>query len=154
MSTAAPARPTRRPPSADAVASALHTAVGSLVRRLRQLPNESGLTTPEAATLARIDRQGPASASDLARLEQISPQSMGTTLAALEEKGCIARTPDPSDGRRSLIALTPQGRTSLRHRRDERTAVLARAVGAELTPTERADLLRLVSLLERVAEHL
>src|SRR5690242_17219411 len=128
--------PAKLSPDVRETASALRTSMSQLVRRLRQLPGPSGLTTPEASALARLDRCGPTSASDLARAEQISPQSMSATLGTLESKGCIARAPDPADGRRALVTMTARGRAALRHRRDERTAALARAMVAELDPTE------------------
>ena len=66
------------------VADALRVSIGLLLRRLRQVPTEGELTLPESSALTRLDRGGPATASALARLEQISPQSMGATLAGLE----------------------------------------------------------------------
>jgi DNA-binding MarR family transcriptional regulator len=146
--------PTKVTPDVRETASALRTSMSVLVRRLRQLPGPSGLTTPEASALAKLDRCGPTSASDLARAEQISPQSMSATLAALETKACIARTPDPADGRRALVTMTARGRTALRHRRDERTAGLAKALADRLDPAELDTLRRAVPLIERVAQGL
>ena len=85
-------------PDVREVAAALQMSIGLLRRRLRQVRPEGELTLPEIAALARLDRAGPATASALARLEQISPQSMGATLAGLEARGLVARSPDPDDG--------------------------------------------------------
>jgi hypothetical protein len=63
------------------VAGALRMSMGLLVRRLRQMKAEGELTLPESSALARLDRGGPATSATLAKLEQISPQSMGATLA-------------------------------------------------------------------------
>ena len=49
-------------------------------------------------------------AAQLAKLEQISPQSIGATVPALESKGLIRRAPDPEDGRRVILFLTAMGR--------------------------------------------
>jgi len=65
---------------------------------------------PESSALTRLDRGGPATASALAKLEQISPQSMGATLGALEARGLVERRPDPADGRKSLLTVTAAGR--------------------------------------------
>src|SRR6185437_10588457 len=75
------------------VAGALRVSVGMLVRKLKQLSAaaDEELTVPETSALSRLDRGGPAASSDLARLERISPQSMGATIAALEQRGLIAR---------------------------------------------------------------
>ena len=58
---------------------------GLLVRKLRQAPPEGELTLAESSALSRLERGGPATSSDLARLDRISPQSMGVTVAALLE---------------------------------------------------------------------
>ena len=65
------------------VAGALRVAVGLLVRKLRQPLNEGELTIAESSALSRLERNGSATSSDLARLDRISPQSMGVTVAAL-----------------------------------------------------------------------
>ena len=68
-----------------------------LVRKLKQVSagGDGELTLPETSALSRLDRGGPATSSELARLERISPQSMGATIAALEQRGLIAREPRP-----------------------------------------------------------
>src|SRR6478672_6922144 len=90
---------------AEEVARALLLCVGLLRRRLRQVPVTGALTFPETAALGRLDRGGPATAADLARQEQISPQSMGATLSELEARGFVKRQPDPTDGRRILLSI-------------------------------------------------
>src|SRR5580704_10383576 len=106
-------------PSDLEVAAALRVSIGLLLRRLRQVQSEGELTLPETSALARLDRGGPTTATALARLEQISPQSMGATLAALEARGLVDRRPDPDDGRQSVISATKAGLQLLRNRRDE-----------------------------------
>jgi DNA-binding MarR family transcriptional regulator len=142
------------PPSAERVAAALHVSVGLLVRRLRQAPGSGELTLPEISALARLDRAGPATAAALARREQISPQSMGATLAALEARGLVARSADPQDGRRVILALTPTGAEVLGSRRSARVAQLAHALAEDFTAAERAQLLACAPLLERLAQRL
>jgi DNA-binding MarR family transcriptional regulator len=77
------------------VAAALRVSIGLLLRRLRQVQVEGELTLPESSALARLDRGGPTTPARWPRLEQISPQSMGATLAALEARGLVERRPDP-----------------------------------------------------------
>ena len=134
------------------VALDLRLAVGLLRRRLRQTPVEGDLTLPETAALARLDRGGPSTASALAREEQISPQSMGTTLAGLEARGLVARAPDPDDGRRVVLSLSGAGRQALRDRRAARTEQLARALAENFTEAELEQLDATAPLLERLAE--
>ena len=112
------------------VAGALRVSVGMLLRKLRQVPavEDDELTLPETSALSRLDRGGPATSSDLARLERISPQSMGATIAALEQRGLISRDRDPHDGRRIVLSITDAGRQVVRDRRGARTARIAAAL--------------------------
>jgi DNA-binding MarR family transcriptional regulator len=139
-------------PDASEVAGALRVSIGLLLRRVRQIKAEGELTLPESAALARLDRGGPATASALARQEQISPQSMGATLASLEAKGLIERRPDPDDGRRAVLSVTGAGLQWLRSKQNARTELLAKALSAEFTPAELQVLITAAPLLERLAQ--
>ncbi len=146
-------------PDADitGVAAALRDSIGLLRRRLRQVKAERGdgdLTLPESAALVRLDRGGPTTPGALARQEQISPQSMGATVAALEARGLVERQPDPHDGRRAVISVTEEGRQVLRDRRNAHTALLARALADGFTRAELDLLAGAAPLLERLAERL
>ncbi len=116
-------------PDADEVAAALHVSIGLLRWRLRQVQVAGELSLPERSALARLDRGGPATPSALARLEQITPQGMGATLAGLEARGLVERRPDPGDGRRAVMSLTEAGQQALQDRRNARTEQLARGAG-------------------------
>lgn len=134
------------------VAGALRVSIGLLLRRLRQTRSDGELTLPESSALTRLDRAGPATSSALAKLEQISPQSMGATLGALEAKGLIERRPDPGDGRRAVLSVTDAGSRLLRDKRNARTERLAKALSAGFTPAEIQLLAAASPLLERLAE--
>ena len=124
-------------PDVREVAAALQMSIGLLRRRLRQVRPEGELTLPEVAALAR--------------LEQISPQSMGATLAGLEARGLVARSPDPDDGRRIVLSVTGAGQQVLRDKRSARTEQLAQALSAGFTAAELAQLKTAAPLLERLA---
>jgi DNA-binding MarR family transcriptional regulator len=141
-------------PDVVEVATALRVSVGLLVRRLRQVQVDGELTMAETSALARLDRGGPATSSALAKLEQISPQSMGATLAALEARRLVERRSDPDDGRRVVLELTGEGRDLLWHRRNARTRMLADALSAGFTRTELKQLLAAAPLLERLAQNI
>jgi DNA-binding MarR family transcriptional regulator len=138
-------------PDPGAIAADLRLSIGLLLRRLRQIPTGDELTLSESAALARLDRGGPASAAELARAEQISPQSIGATLGTLQARGLIAKAADPADGRRMILSLTEAGLEVLRHRRNRRTEELARALSAGFTPAELEQLAAAAPLLERLA---
>jgi DNA-binding MarR family transcriptional regulator len=139
-------------PDVYEVAGTLRVSIGLLLRRLRQTRTGGELTLPESSALTRLDRGGPATASALAKLEQISPQSMGATIGALEAKGLIERRPDPGDGRRAVLSVTDAGSRLLRDKRNARTERLAKALSAGFTPAEIQLLAAASPLLERLAE--
>ena len=105
-----------------------------------------------SSALTRLDRGGPATPSALARLEQISPQSMGATLSALEARGLVERRPDPGDGRRVVVSLSETGRQALRNKRNARVEQLARALSSGFTHSELQQLMAAAPLLERLAQ--
>jgi DNA-binding MarR family transcriptional regulator len=136
----------------DELASALRVSVGLLVRRLRGMKANGDLSLPELSALARLDRDGPATGAELAKLEQISPQSMGATLATLESRSLIERSPDAADGRRVVFAPTDAGKVTLRNARNERVERLATALASAFDPVERDILFAAAPLLERLAQ--
>jgi DNA-binding MarR family transcriptional regulator len=145
---------TNTTPDVEVVGAALSLSIGLLVRQLRQVRDHAGVTLPESSALARLDRGGPATASALAKREQISPQSMGATLGGLESRGLIERRADPGDGRRVVLSLTGDGRRVLRDRRNARNQVLAHALSAGFTTAELSTLLAAAPLIERLAQSL
>jgi DNA-binding MarR family transcriptional regulator len=136
---------------ADEVGAALRVSIGLLVRTMRQVRAPGDLTLPETSALARLDRGGPTTAALLARAEQISPQSMGATIGALEARGLVVRRPDPDDGRRAVISPTGSGLEVLRGHRSARTELLARALARDFTPAEVEQLRVAAPLIERLA---
>jgi DNA-binding MarR family transcriptional regulator len=105
------------------------------------------------SVLARLAADGPDSPGSLADLERVRPQAMATTLAVLEQRGLVRRTPDPTDGRRSIVTVTDDGRAMLAARRSESVQRLADVLD-EFTPQERATLTAALPLLDRLAERL
>jgi DNA-binding MarR family transcriptional regulator len=138
----------------EEVANALQVSIGLLTRRLRQVHMVGELTPSETSALARLDRGGPTTATALAKLEQISPQSMGATLGTLESRGLVARHPDPDDGRRVTVSITRDGLTLLRTRRSARAKALAQALASGFTQAELEKLMTAAPLIERLADNL
>jgi DNA-binding MarR family transcriptional regulator len=139
-------------PDPGQLAAALRVSIGLLVRRLRQAQADGELTLPETSALARLDRGGPMTSAALAKLEQISPQSMGATLAALQARGLVERRPDPRDGRQVVMSVTEAGLQVLHSRRNARVEQLARGLSTTFTDAELELLTRAAPLLERLAQ--
>jgi DNA-binding MarR family transcriptional regulator len=139
------------PTAADSglLASELRVVLGQLMRRLRA---EHGFSLSQGAVLGRLDREGPQSTAELATAERVRPQSMGQTLSELESQGLISRRADEADKRRTLLALTDEGRRVLADDRKRREGWLAQAIDAGFSADEREVLNRAVSLLARLTE--
>jgi DNA-binding MarR family transcriptional regulator len=136
------------------VAGALHVSIGLFSRRLRQVPAAGDLTLSESSVLVRLDRGGPATAAALAKLERISPQSVGATISGLEARGLVARCSDPDDGRRMVLSLTDAGLEVLRSRRSARAEHVARALSTGFSPAELDQLMAAAPLIERLAQNI
>lgn len=140
-------------PTPSEAAAQLRATLGVLYRRLRQTRIAGDLTLPESSALSRLDHHGPTTAAQLAKIEQISPQSIGATLTRLEARELVQRRSDPTDGRRVILSLTAAGRETVHSKRTVRTEQLTAAL-AKLTAQDRAQILAALPALERVAAEL
>ncbi len=130
------------------LASELRVVLGQLIRRLRV---EHRFPISHGSVLGRLDREGPRSVSDLATAERVRPQSMAQTVSDLEGDGLVERNPDPSDGRRALVSLTPQGKETLEADRRNREGWLVKAI-EELPAEDQETVGKAISLLRHLAE--
>jgi DNA-binding MarR family transcriptional regulator len=137
---------------ASALAEDLRTLFGKLKRRLREQAHVGDLPPSQTTVLHRLEKGGPATASQLARAEGMRPQSMGPVIAALEAAGLIAGAPDPEDGRQTLLSLTPDCRRQLQEGRAARQDWLARTIQTRLSAAEHETLARAVDLLRRIVD--
>ncbi|HVV92146.1 MAG TPA: MarR family transcriptional regulator [Hyphomicrobiales bacterium] len=127
-----------------ALAGTVRRMVGRLGRRLRAEQGEAALAPAAVAVLGRLQRDGAATPAALAAGEFMLPQTLTRVLADLERQGFASRAPDPADGRRALIAITPAGTAALRNAVAARDRWLAAALAATLSPTEQ-ELVRLAA---------
>ena len=126
-------------------------AIGLLVRRVRAASASQELSWTESVVMARLAKDGPATTADLARAEGMKPQSMGTTVAALEEMGIVERKPHPTDGRQVNIELTAKGAAMRKSAKDAKRTWLAEAI-AQLDVQERETLFKAGEIIKRLAE--
>ena len=61
------------------------------------------------ALMALYEREGRTQA-ELCQLVRIEQSTMANTLNRMQRDGLVSRSPDPADGRRSLVELTARGR--------------------------------------------
>jgi DNA-binding MarR family transcriptional regulator len=138
--------------TAAILAQDLRALLGKLKRRLRDQAQGGDLTPSQVSVLLRLEKEGPATTSNLARAEGMRPQSMAPVIAALESAGMIAGTPDPADGRQTLLALTSACRKWLEKGRAARQDWLTRTLQAKLSPNELEEVAKAVELLERLVD--
>jgi DNA-binding MarR family transcriptional regulator len=143
--------PEAAPTIPETAVTELSLAIGQLVRRLRLEANPGELSWSQITTLARLDKASTMTTADLARAEHVRPQSMGSTLADLEQAGLVQRRPHPTDGRQVLFALTAEGTAAMRQRSVAKRAWLLAAM-AKLDPNEQQTLIAAAALIKRLAE--
>src|SRR3954453_6828844 len=90
------------------LAAHLRLVITRTARRLRQ---EAGtdLGPSQTAALATLDRHGPLTPSELARMERIQRPTATRIVARLQEAGLVDRVDDPADGRSFTVTVTPKG---------------------------------------------
>jgi DNA-binding MarR family transcriptional regulator len=138
------------PPDPATIASELRAIFVRLKRRLREQTSPGEHTPSQTAVLVRLERDGPMTASALARAEGMRPQSMGAIIAPLEAAGMLTGAPDPNDGRQTLLSLSQNCITWIREGRAARQDFLTRAIQAQLSPPEQAQLAAAIELLKRI----
>ena len=134
------------------IAARLRIGLSAFNRRIQEAGIGGDLSAPQLTALSRIDRFGPLTTAELARREQITPQAMGATIASLEQRGLVARSADATDGRRSILSLTPQGRDVLHSGRSAVADKVAAALAGSFTPGEIAVLDAAAPLIERLSD--
>ncbi|MFK0259538.1 MarR family winged helix-turn-helix transcriptional regulator [Streptomyces sp. NPDC090445] len=126
--------------------------VGRVAARGRVLVADAiaaeGLKLTHHGVLAATAEYGPVAQADLGRRLTVDPKDMVGILNHLQESGLVLRTPDPADGRKNAVTITPEGKVVL-----ARCAALAEAANAELlAPLSPEEQHQLRALLTRVHE--
>jgi DNA-binding MarR family transcriptional regulator len=121
-----------------------------LLSWVRRNAPASGYSMTARTTLARLQSEGPARISDLAKVEGVTQPAMTGLINRLEVERLVRREPDPRDARAALVTLTDAGRLFIDQRRAERGQLLS----AELERLSAADqqaLLAALPALRRLA---
>ena len=134
------------------LAAELRVVLGRLRKRLRQEATLGDFSFSQLQVVLRLGREGPATISALAKAEGVRPQSMSETVAVLKAAGLLAASPDPADGRQTLLSLTPACEQSLRANRSAREDWLFHAIRQKLSAAEQTQLAAACGLLQRLLE--
>ncbi|NCP12630.1 MAG: winged helix-turn-helix transcriptional regulator [Sphingomonadales bacterium] len=112
-----------------------------------------GLKIPEWRVMAVLGDRGSTTQRALTAAILMDKVAVNRAVKVLEERGLIARVPNPGDGRSHLLALTPEGRAI-----HAEVMPLARATErellADLAPGEEDALRRLLGVLRASAMRL
>ena len=133
-------------------ASELRVLVAKLRRRLADQASPGDFTPSQAAVLSRLHTDGPATLTTLAKAEAMRPQSMSAIISVLQAGGVVEGSPDPKDGRQTILALTDVARERVEQARVIKNDWLFRSIRAKYTATEQAQLTKSVELLQRLLE--
>ncbi|QIQ01223.1 MarR family winged helix-turn-helix transcriptional regulator [Streptomyces liangshanensis] len=140
----------RLSPSAVQASREVRTVIGRLRRRILRAAGAEDVTFGQASVLGRLSDKPGVTASELAAAEGVRHQSMTTTVTSLAALGLVERHPDPEDGRRLLIALTPEGQRRVEVGRQARQEWLAGELQDRCTEEERRAVIAAMTVLERL----
>jgi DNA-binding MarR family transcriptional regulator len=150
-----PERPTRRAPDAglsaaavSRLASELRLSCMRIARRVR-FESSDAVAPHQFGVLAQLN-ESPRTPGELAEHERVSAPSMTRTVNGLVDRGLVARTDDPTDGRQVIVSLTTEGRQLLNEIRRRRDAWMSVRV-AGLSREEQEVLRQAAVILARVA---
>lgn len=121
-------------------------------RHLRAQGERGDLTPSQVSVVLRLEESGPATVSSLARAEGMRPQSMSAVMTPLQEAGLVEGTPDPADGRQTLMALTPKCLKWLKEGRAARQDWLTGRITQKLSVHEQERLRAALSLLTKLVD--
>ncbi|MEM1314823.1 MAG: MarR family transcriptional regulator [Pseudomonadota bacterium] len=140
------------PEAADPQAYELSEQAGFNLRRANQrhvaifARRVQGLTPTQFAALARLHARGPLSQNLLGRLTAMDSATIKGVVERLKAKRLAVVKPDPDDGRRRIVELTPEGAAAF-----ERALPQALASREEtLAPLSAAEIRRFEALLLRL----
>src|SRR5215211_1435119 len=132
------------------LAAHLRLVVTRTARRLRQHAG-TDLGPSQTSALASIERHGPLTPSELARIERVQRPTATRIVARLEDAGLVERVADPTDGRSFTVSITAEGRDLMNKLRTRKNAYLARRI-RRLDDEDLATLDRAADILEDLLE--
>ena len=138
--------------TASDLATQLRTTLSRLKRRLREHGGREDLTPSQIAVLLRLEKDGAATVSALARAEGMRPQSMSSIVASLQGAGAIDSSSDPNDGRKTLMSLSRKCERLLRETRAARQDWLTTTILQKLSLQEQQKVAAAIELLNRLTE--
>jgi DNA-binding MarR family transcriptional regulator len=144
--------PIPEPETAADLAAQLRTILSRLKRRLREHGGREDLTPSQISVVLRLEKDGAATVSGLARAEGMRPQSMSSIVTSLQEAGLVRSSSDPNDRRQTLMWLSKKCEKLLRDGRAARQDWLTTTILEKLSAQEQRQLATTLKLLGRLTE--
>jgi DNA-binding MarR family transcriptional regulator len=137
---------------ARTLAVEMRTVFRKLKMRIREHGGANDLTPSQASVLLRLEQDGAVTVSSLARAEGMRPQSMSAIVTPLQHSGLVSGVPDPTDGRQTLMSLSPKCLKWLQDSRAARQDWLATTISQKLSVHEQEKLQAALEILKRLAD--
>lgn len=138
--------------AASTLAAEMRAVFRKLKLRLREHGVHRDLTPSQISVILRLEKDGSATVSSLARAEGMRPQSMSAVVTPLQDSGLVRGSPDPNDGRQTLMSLTPKCLKSIQEGRAARQDWLTMRISQKLSVQEQEKLKAALELLTRLIE--
>ncbi|AEB44870.1 MULTISPECIES: MarR family winged helix-turn-helix transcriptional regulator [Micromonospora] len=130
----------------ESLAETFRAVAARLRRQTREALEPWAVTPSQSRALGVLARLGEARPGTLAEHLRIAPRSATEVIDDLQERGFVARRPDPADRRATLVALTEEGHRVGTEIRAARRAAADRFFG-HLDDADRAELTRILRTL-------
>ena len=127
--------------------SSIHSAAIHLLRHVRVVDEEMGISAARASALSVLVFGGPRTLTELAQAEQVSSPTMSRLVRAMEDEGLVRREPHEADARAVRLHATAKARRILERGRARREQVLEELF-ASLSAADRAAIARAAAIIE------
>lgn len=131
-------------------ADRLHSSAIHLLRLVRSVDVQSGLTTPRLSVLSVLVFGGDRTITQLADAELVRPPTMTRLVDGLERDGFVRRRRDRQDARIAHVTATAKGRSTLQAARERRLSAIENLL-RRLAPAQLATLAEAATIIEQLA---
>lgn len=135
------------------IASEIRAITTRLTRNLRQQHTDNNFSHVELLTMSLLHEHKTLLPSQLAQLERVSAQAISQVIQKLDTEGCINKTVDKQDKRKTFLSLTAKGNKILDKVWEQKNEWLVNAVDVLFTPKEMACIEAALPLLKRLSEY-
>jgi DNA-binding MarR family transcriptional regulator len=140
-----------RDPLLEETAHHLNSGAIHLLRGMRAVDRQAGLTPARLSALSVLVFGGPRTLGQLARAEDVAGPTMTRIVDGLVDLGLARREPHPDSARMSLVSVTDEGRQLMVAAADRRIGAIVAGLGA-LGVEQRAALVAAGPALRALAE--